>query len=410
MNSKNKNRREFLKEAGSIMGAGLSLSLLSTIAAGDEKKSEVPTQVTPSVTQAPPEYKIPSSSKEELKPLIKRSLGKTGINTTIVSMGVMNCSDPAVLLRAFDLGINFYDTADCYMGGRNEEMVGNTFSQNKMREKIFIQTKVHIGDEKTMQDSVDRSLKRLKTDYIDVLVWHGLNSVEDVNNERLQEFMDKQKKSGKVKFTGFSTHSNMTELILAAAEKKKHDVILTTYNYFSPQDLKDAIKKAAEAGIGIVAMKTQKAGKKNSIEIPGDPHPVLLKTVLADSNVATAVPGVTSIEQIESLSMVGRDKIVIEKSDLNLLKSIELAVRGNSCIICGQCNGKCPYGLYSQDLMRASVYLYEYGNFDLAKNTFEKVIAECGQINCANCSKCAIKCSNQINIKEKIIDAVRLLA
>jgi hypothetical protein len=54
-----------------------------------------------------------------------RTLGKTGMKVTAVSMGVMNCSDPAVLLRAFDLGINFYDTADCYMHGRNEEMVGH---------------------------------------------------------------------------------------------------------------------------------------------------------------------------------------------------------------------------------------------------------------------------------------------
>ena len=48
-----------------------------------------------------------------------RTLGKTGLKVTAVSMGVMNCSDPAVLLRAFDLGIKFYDTADCYMKGRN---------------------------------------------------------------------------------------------------------------------------------------------------------------------------------------------------------------------------------------------------------------------------------------------------
>jgi len=51
-------------------------------------------------------------------------------------MGVMNCSDPAVLLRAFDLGVNFYDTADCYMNGRNEEMVGKAFRGK--RDKIFI--------------------------------------------------------------------------------------------------------------------------------------------------------------------------------------------------------------------------------------------------------------------------------
>jgi len=66
-----------------------------------------------------------ASEKIEKTPVLEyRTLGKTGLKVTTVSMGVMNCSDPAVLLRAFDLGINFYDTADCYMNGRNEEMVG----------------------------------------------------------------------------------------------------------------------------------------------------------------------------------------------------------------------------------------------------------------------------------------------
>ena len=117
----------------------------------------------------------PAAEKTEKTPVLEfRTLGRTGLKVTAVSMGVMNCSDPAVLLRAFDLGINFYDTADCYMNGRNEEMVGKVFEGN--RQKVFIQTKVHVHDEKKMRASVERSLRRLRTDYIDVLVWHGHSS------------------------------------------------------------------------------------------------------------------------------------------------------------------------------------------------------------------------------------------
>ena len=114
---------------------------------------------------------LPFANAEKKPALEFRTLGKTGLKVTAVSMGVMNCSDPAVLQRAFDLGINFYDTADCYMRGRNEEMVGKAFEGR--RQKVFIQTKVHAHDEKKMRASVERSLRRLRTDYIDVLVWHG---------------------------------------------------------------------------------------------------------------------------------------------------------------------------------------------------------------------------------------------
>jgi uncharacterized protein len=78
---------------------------------------------------------LPLAHAEKKQVLEYRTLGKTGMKVTAVSMGVMNCSDPAVLLRAFDLGINFYDTADCYMHGHNEEMVGKAF-EGKRQNRI----------------------------------------------------------------------------------------------------------------------------------------------------------------------------------------------------------------------------------------------------------------------------------
>jgi len=100
-------RRKFIKRLSSMCVGFMTSRLWNT------PFSFAATQKTPSV-----EY---------------RTLGKTGLKVTAVSMGVMNCSDPAVLLRAFDLGINFYDTADCYMGGRNEEMVGKAFQGKRTR-------------------------------------------------------------------------------------------------------------------------------------------------------------------------------------------------------------------------------------------------------------------------------------
>src|SRR4030043_593412 len=78
---------------------------------------------------APNILKVRSSlgKSEKATNLEYRTLGKTGLKVTAVSMGVMNCSDPTVLLRAFDLGINFYDTADCYMHGRMEGWGGKHF-------------------------------------------------------------------------------------------------------------------------------------------------------------------------------------------------------------------------------------------------------------------------------------------
>ncbi|MCJ7748357.1 MAG: aldo/keto reductase [Desulfobacterales bacterium] len=195
---------------------------------------------------APNILKVRSSlgKSEKMPSLEYRTLGKTGLKVTVVSMGVMNCSDPAVVLRAFDLGINFYDTADCYMRGHNEEMVGKAFEGK--RQKIFIQTKVHAHDEKQMRASVERSLRRLRTDYIDVLVWHGHSSPKEVSNTSLFEFMSKMKKEGKARFTGFSAHSNMASLLREAAKSNFHDVALVSYNFTHSKDLKEAVALAAK--------------------------------------------------------------------------------------------------------------------------------------------------------------------
>ncbi|MGO9121419.1 MAG: aldo/keto reductase, partial [Desulfomonilaceae bacterium] len=117
-----------------------------------------------------------------------RTLGNTGLKVTAVSMGVMNCTDPAVLRRASDLGINFFDTAHGYMGGRNEEMVGKVFRGK--RDKVVIQTKIHFhGTEKENRQSVETSLRRLQTDHVDVLLAHSLTKPDEVSNPMVTEFL-----------------------------------------------------------------------------------------------------------------------------------------------------------------------------------------------------------------------------
>ena len=193
-------RRKFIKQLSSMCAGFMTSRLWSA------NSSFAATQKTPSL-----EY---------------RTLGKTGLKVTTVSMGVMNCSDIAVVLRAFDLGINFYDTADCYMGGRNEEMVGKAF-QGK-RDKVYLQTKVHAHDEKRMRASVERSLRRLRTDYIDVLVWHGHNSTDEVSDRELVRFHGENEEGGQDPF--FRVFEPIAEWLLSYG--KRPSVVIMTWHWF----------------------------------------------------------------------------------------------------------------------------------------------------------------------------------
>jgi aryl-alcohol dehydrogenase-like predicted oxidoreductase len=327
-----------------------------------------------------------------------RTLGKTGLKVTAVSMGVMNCSDPAVLQRAFDLGINFYDTADCYMRGRNEEMVGKVFEGK--REKVLIQTKVHAHDEKKMRSSVERSLRRLKTDYIDVLVWHGLRSPEEVSDTSLYEFMTKMKKEGKARFTGFSAHSHMANLLREAAKLNFHDVALVSYNFTHSKDLREAVALAAKSGIGIVAMKTQAGGYKKQRMGGLSPHQAALKYVLMDQNISMAIPGVTTIEQIEECAAVMGASF--SKKNLDELKQYQSFLQGKICTMCGGCVGECPYGVSHSNLLRLVMYHDGYENDGLVKEVLGETEPFQNIEHCSECSSCSVICRRGLDIQAQI--------
>jgi aryl-alcohol dehydrogenase-like predicted oxidoreductase len=347
-----------------------------------------------------------SLAKTEKSPSLNyRTLGKTGLKVTTVSMGVMNCSDAAVVLRAYDLGINFYDTADCYMWGHNEEMVGKVF-QGK-RDKVCIQTKVHPNEEKKMRASVERSLRRLKTDYIDVLVWHGHSHPEEVSDPNLYEFMTKMKKEGKVRFTGFSAHSRMASLLREAAKSNYHDVALVSYNFTHSKDLKEAVALAAKSGMGIVAMKTQAGGYRKGKMEGLSPHQAALKYVLMDQNVSATVPGVTTIEEIEECAAVMGTSF--SKRNLDELKQYQSFLEGRICTMCGGCSGECPYGVSHTDLLRVVMYHDGYQDDSLVR----QALGERGTLQnlqrCSECSSCSVICRRGLDIQAQIRLAQQLL-
>ena len=348
---------------------------------------------------------LPSAHAENKPALQYRTLGRTGLKVTTVSMGVMNCSDPAVLLRAFDLGINFYDTAPSYMRGANEEMVGEAFKGK--REKVLIQTKVREHDEKRARASVERSLRRLRTDYIDILVWHSHSSKEEVSDTKLFEFMSKMKKEGKVRFTGFSSHRNMAPLLREAAKFNFHDVALVSYNFTHSKDLKEAVALAAKSGIGIIAMKTQAGGFKKEKMQGLSPHQAALKYVLMDQNVSCAVPGVTTIEQIEECAAVMGT--AFSKEDLETLKQYQAFLHGRICTMCGGCIGECPDGVSHGDLLRVVMYRNGYENDSPLKESLE-MLASQGIQRCFECSTCSIVCRRGLDVRTQIKMAQELIS
>ena len=222
------------------------------------------------------------------------------------------------------------------------------------------------------------------------------------------EFMSKMKKEGKARFTGFSAHSNMASLLSEAAKSNFHDVALVSYNFTHSKKLKEAVALAAKSGIGIVAMKTQAGGYKKEKMGGLSPHQAALKYIMMDQNVSAAVPGVTTIEQIEECAAAMGASF--SKGNLNELKQYQSFLQGRICTMCGGCIGECPYGVFRSDLLRVVMYHEGYQNDGLVEEAMEKTQLLQNIKLCSECPSCSVVCRRGLDMKAQIRQAKNILS
>ena len=349
-------------------------------------------------------------SKYLEQPIIKRKLGKTGIELPIVSFGVMRADSSSLLQAALKMGMVHFDTAHGYQGGKNEEMLGEVF-KDVTRDSFVIATKVKPdGDDKkaaqVFLEKLDLSLKRLKMKYVDILHIHAVSSRESVIAPAMVEAALNAKKSGKALHIGVSTHRNEPEVIQAAIESGVFEVVLTSINYKQAHypEVKKAIEAAAKAGIGIVAMKTMAGGFHDKERTMPINCKAALKFVLQDENVTTSIPGIVNFDQLSMNASVNQDLTLTKEEEADLL--VNKSQGGLYCQGCEQCIPDCPKNLPIPDIMRAYMYAYGYHEQQQA----QALLNEIGVNNnpCSECSDCSVRCAKRFNVSERIADISRL--
>lgn len=200
------------------------------------------------------------SGKPSLIP--RRPLGKTGLELSAVGFGGMVVTDTEqffannIVAEAFDRGINYFDVAPSY--GNAQERLGPALEP--YRQRVFLACKTLKRDKRGAAAELEESLKLLRTDHIDLYQLHALTKMEDLEKAlgpggALETFVE-ARRSGKIRFIGFSAHS--VETALAAMDRFRFDTILFPFNYvlfsqanFGPQ----VLARAKEKGMGILALK-----------------------------------------------------------------------------------------------------------------------------------------------------------
>jgi len=375
------------------------------------------------LTARNPSFRNRDPSFLELKNnIIYRKLGSTGLILPVVNMGVMNALGPALVRRAYELGVRHFDTAAWYQQGRNEEMIGNVIRELKVRDNVIIGTKIYVPHQQRNMTSTqakdtyltiaEESLKRLQTDYIDILYSHDVSTLEWLNNPGILEALQILKKEGKARFIGFSTHQNMAECINEAVRTGFYDIILTAFNYAMVDDenLINALKNADSNGIGLMAMKTQCSQYWYREYVPEGKREyykgrilqtAVLKWVLRHDFITTAIPGCTTFKQIEDDMAVARD-LDYTPEEKQFLEDRNVKDSLGYCQQCSRCLPTCPNGVDIPALMRTHMYAACYSNFYQARDTLDEIPRGKSIQICRSCMTCVARCVNSVNIARRI--------
>ena len=254
------------------------------------------------------------TAPEKTAPLTYGTLGKTGLKVTGVGFGATRTDQPSVMKRVVDLGVNFIDTGRMYAGGRNEELIGKVVRD--IRKDIVLQSKFHRklhDDPKAIEHSIEESLKALKTDYIDIMLYRWPESPEQLRSPAVEKAFARAKEKGTIRFGGFSCHENQAVMIGAALEAGFYDVALVAYNhagnYIHPQSkrfyewdqaaLEIELGKAVERGMGIVAMKSCAGGPRKEQGESAPTYTASLRWLLENDLVDASVPAMANFRQVE---------------------------------------------------------------------------------------------------------------
>jgi predicted aldo/keto reductase-like oxidoreductase len=415
--AKDFNRRDFLKVASSAGVA--SLLAANTLSAADANAPKQPAE----------------PKKEEKQPdMPTRRLGKTGVKVTILNQGLMFdvMAAPLICQKSFEWGVTMWDTAAGYAGGKSEQGIGTFFEKNPdARKKIFLVTKTSgAKGPDDMTARLNTSLERMKTDYVDLIFMHGLSSGDALTDE-VKAWAESTKKSGKIKFFGFSTHTNMNGCMTAAAEKGWIDVIMPTCNFRTLQEdeTKKAIEACHKADIGLVSMKAmamvrRRRGEPEAAPAADPAEKVLehfttkgfsveqakLKYVWQQEAIASICVRMPTVAQLGTNLAAAVDKTELSAADIAAMDRYARATCDGYCQACLKCeNGAFQSSI--PDVMRCLMYYNSYRDPQLASQYFSEIPASFrSSLASADFSAAQARCPQHLPIASMMREAAQKLA
>ena len=334
-----------------------------------------------------------------------------------------------LVMRSIEKGINYFDTAWIYRG--NEEALGPVLAKNKVREKVFIATKLPLIKFKNSDSTADfdkylnQSLERLQTDYIDYYLLHMITDMEQwklFKSWGIEDWIAQKKKSGQIRQIGFSYHGSGDEFFKVLNDYD-WEMTLIQYNYFD-ENFQAGVKglRAAAEKMPVMIMEPLLGGKlatglpKGAVKIFKNADAKLspagwaLNWLWDQKEVTSVLSGMNSIDQLEENIRLAETSAAgmlseTQKSVYKLvLEEINRTCK-NRCTGCNYCM-PCPVGVNIPGSFAAYNTSYSMGYIEGIKQYATSsglISARSGSPRlCTKCGKCEKLCPQGIQIIKEL--------
>ena len=287
----------------------------------------------------------------------------------------------AILRKAYDNGINFFDTARMYTD--SEEKVGYALSD--VRKNIIIATKTHAKDKKTLFEHLETSLKNLKTDYIDIYQLHNPKELPNPEDPKsLYGGLLEAKKKGMIRFIGLTNHD--IKRAIRAAKSELYDTIQFPLNSISADEDLKLIDVCKNRGIGVIAMKALSGGLITNASTTF--------AFLRQYDNVVPIWGIQRMTELEEFIALEKNPPVLDQAMWNVIKKDRIELAGDFCRGCGYCM-PCPAGIEIPTQARISLLLGRAPVQPFLEDSFRKKMDLIN--NCIECGHCRNNCPYKLD-------------